>query len=57
MCGMSKPPVMEAQKCKHEISDPRFVCVWERGKRCLLQAGGGGPMRTERIYTQRGSIA
>lgn len=41
----------------YEISDPQFVCVWEKAKRCLLQAGGGGAMRTERIYTQRGSIA
>lgn len=41
----------------YEIHDPRFVCAWEREKRCLLQAGGGGAMRTERIYTQRGAIA
>lgn len=37
----------------YEICDPIFVCVWERDKRCLLQAGGGGQIRTERIYTQR----
>ena len=37
----------------YHVDDPRFVCVWEREKRCLLQAGGGGALRTERIYTQR----
>ena len=37
----------------YQIDDPRFVCVWEREKRCLLQGGGGGALRTERIYTQR----
>ena len=37
----------------YQIDDPRFVCVWERGKRSLLQAGGGSALRTERIYTQR----
>lgn len=36
----------------YQIDDPRFVCVWEREKRCQLQAGGGGALRTERIYTQ-----
>ena len=41
----------------YHIDDPRFVCVWEREKRCLLQAGGGGALRTERIYTQRGASA
>ena len=41
----------------YQIDDPRFVCVWEREKRCLLQGVGGGAMRTERIYTQRGAIA
>ena len=41
----------------YQIDDPRFVCVWEREKRCLLQAGGGGALRTERIYTQRGASA
>lgn len=41
----------------YQIDDPRFVCVWEREKRCLLQAGGGGALRTERIYTQHGAIA
>lgn len=41
----------------YQIDDPRFVCVWERGKRCLLQAGGGGALRTERIYTQHGASA
>ena len=41
----------------YQIDDPRFVCVWERGKRCLLQAGGGVALRTERIYTQRGASA
>lgn len=40
----------------YEIHDPRFVCVWKRGKRCLLQSGGGD-LKTERIYTQRGAIA
>lgn len=40
----------------YQIDDPRFVCVWERGKRCLLQSGGGA-LRTERIYTQHGAIA
>ena len=35
----------------YQIDDPRFVCVWEREKRCLLQAVGGGALRTERIYT------
>ena len=39
----------------YQIDDPRFVCVWEREKRCQLQAGGGGALRTERIYTQRGA--
>ena len=37
----------------YQIDDTRFVCVWEREKRCQLQAGGGGALRTERIYTQR----
>ena len=41
----------------YQIDDPRFVCVWEREKRCLLQAGGGGALKTERIYTQRWSSA
>ena len=41
----------------YQIDDPRFVCVWEREKRCLLQAGGGGALKTERIYTQRGASA
>ena len=41
----------------YQIDDPRFVCVWEREKRCLLQAGGGSALRTERIYTQRGKSA
>ena len=41
----------------YHIDDPRFVCVWEREKRCLLQAGGGGALKTERIYTQRGASA
>lgn len=41
----------------YQIDDPRFVCVWEREKRCLLQAGGGGALRTERIYTQSGASA
>ena len=40
----------------YQIDDPRYVCVWERGKRCLLQSGGGA-LRTERIYTQSGAIA
>ena len=40
----------------YQIDDPRFVCVWEREKRCLLQSGGGA-LRTERIYTQRGASA
>lgn len=40
----------------YRIDDPRFVCVWEREKRCMLQAGGGA-LRTERIYTQSGAIA
>lgn len=35
----------------YQIDDTRFVCVWEREKRCLLQSGGGA-LRTERIYTQ-----
>ena len=41
----------------YQIDDPRFVCVWEREKRCLLQAVGGGALRTERIYTQSVAIA
>ena len=41
----------------YQIDDPRFVCVWEREKRCQLQAVGGGALRTERIYTQRGASA
>lgn len=41
----------------YQIDDPRFVCVWEREERCQLQAGGGGALRTERIYTQRGASA
>ena len=41
----------------YQIDDPRFVCVWEREKRCLLQACGGGALKTERIYTQRWSSA
>ena len=41
----------------YQIDDPRFVCVWEREKRCLLQGGRGGALRTERIYTQRWAIA
>ena len=40
----------------YQIDDPRFVCVWEREKRCLLQSGGGA-LKTERIYTQRWSSA
>ena len=39
----------------YQIDDPRFVCVWEMEKRCLLQAGGGGALRTERIYKKRGA--
>ena len=40
----------------YQIDDTRFVCVWEREKRCLLQSGGGA-LKTERIYTQRGASA
>lgn len=40
----------------YQIDDPRFVCVWEREKRCLLQSGGGA-LKTERIYTQLGESA
>ena len=40
----------------YQIDDTRFVCVWEREKRCLLQSGGGA-LKTERIYTQRWSSA
>ena len=39
----------------YQIDDPRFVCVWEREKRCLLQGGRGGALRIERIYTHRGT--
>ncbi|MBC5648492.1 DNA adenine methylase [Christensenella tenuis] len=36
----------------YQIEDDRFKCVWEKQKRCLCQASGGGKIMTERIYTQ-----
>ena len=41
----------------YQIDDPRFVCVWEMEKRCLLQGGSSGALKTERIYTQSGASA
>ena len=38
----------------YHIDDPRFECVWEKEKPCLLSSGGSNK-RTERLYKAKAS--